>query len=478
MNRCHPKNEVMGRLHKQALIAGLLLIIVSGCASYDFARIRNEETDRFQQTLVERTEEILSASETLGLQDCIQIALENNLQLKAKEIEKEISRLDRQVAFSHFLPRVELSLGATAWHRTPMRRVGENAQGTLWSQMNDREITEAVWKVQQPIFVPMTWQLYSIYQRGEEISHLVVERTRQMLTLQVTVLYYQSLALEEAERALLSDLKEADTLLAEMQAFEREGLVMPADRADVETLWLLRKNALNENQRARQLLQSELLSVMGLSPFAPLRLHREPDLTAPEGDLEEQVLYALLNRQELGMADRDVAIQQEQVKIAIAEFLPKLFGFTSLTNTSDSFLRYQNYWLSGLSGVMTLFNGFANVHQYRAARQQEQAAFLRREEACLTVMVQVQEARLNLDAANDQLALAEKNHEATLERWSDLEAQWREGLIAPSERLQMITRRDQAEVQLLLARFQHQVAVAALVNTLGQASLTSEEENS
>jgi outer membrane protein TolC len=117
--------------------------------------------------------------------------------------------------------------------------------------------------------------------------------------------------------------------------------------------------------------------------------------------------------------------------------------------------------------VLTVFDGFQNINQYRSARETEQEGFLKREQLCLSILLEVLNARLEADRAADRLKLAECNLETIELEWKEIQARWREGLIRVSEYLEAESRRDEAQRQLAQARYRHQVARAALADVMG-----------
>jgi len=118
-------------------------------------------------------------------------------------------------------------------------------------------------------------------------------------------------------------------------------------------------------------------------------------------------------------------------------------------------------------GVLAVFDGFANVHQYQAAREQVKKASLTREDACLTVILQTIKAYLSLENAHENLTLAKKSLTVAARRYSETAARWREGLISPSDRLNALAEKHCAQTILANARFHQQVSTAALLNVLG-----------
>ena len=99
---------------------------------------------------------------------------------------------------------------------------------------------------------------------------------------------------------------------------------------------------------------------------------------------------------------------------------------------------------------MTVFNGFANINEYKAAREREKEAMVQREEMCLTIMLQVIKAFLTLQDVQEDLLLAQKNFEVVSGRLAEIKAKWEEGMIKPSEKLEAIAQLDNAqrEVQI------------------------------
>jgi outer membrane protein TolC len=443
-----------------SLLVLALLIFSTGCS----ARVsRVEHAGSFQDQLSDKTIGILP-DHPLGLSDCIDISLTNNLSLQALEIQKRLATLDRKIAFGNFLPNIELQFSFSATDKPQLR---ETESGLF--QLSDQEVARVAVEAQQPIFLPQAWFLYDVRQKGEDISNLVLQRTRQLISLQVTTLYFACLSLEEAEDYLEKATGTTEVLLKDIQAFEREGLVMPSERKQVETLLLQDRLSLENVRRISKEIRGDLLEAMGLSPFAEIELREETPFVHPETtSLSEDVLEALLNRLELHMDDRTLEIRKQEIRNAIASFLPQIVGLGSFSYSSDSFLKYSNVWSYGVSMVMSIFDGFQNVFGYRAAREREKEAFIKREQTCMMIMLEVLKARHRVEQVTGVLRVAEKNLETAEESHREARAQWNEGLISLSELLEVVTKRDQARFLLSTARFQHQVALATLSDVLGR----------
>jgi len=447
-----------------------LLLFLAGCSSYDGQRVRQEHIERYRQKLDQRTENVLSTKEKLNLDDCIRIALENNLDIRVAEVKKRIAELDRKISFSQFLPKVNLNYNYTRWDPQPEVVIGAASQ-----PMHDERIREITWQIQMSVFNPSTWFMYAMHTRGEEIAELSVNYTRQMIVLQVTTYYYYCLGLKEIEKVLESRIRAAEKLAEQLQDYHAEGLVFAwqSDQAlvNLQTQKLQRK-------RVRQLLtetQGQLLMAMGLSPLGSIELDATESLEPPQGILEDFITEALMNNPQLRIADRQVAIEKEKVKIALAGFVPSLMGFANRVNTSDSFQRYSSYWMTGLSGVMTVFNGFANIYEYEAAKESAKKASLEREQATLILMLEVLQANHNYQLTEDSIAIASRSFNASSRKYDQVYQQWQEGLVDASELLAVLAEKDLAQMLRINSKFQRQLSIATLLNTMGKTKIDFEE---
>ena len=405
------------------MIVFACVFLTSGCSNFDGNAIRREHAENYRKTISEKTAKILSDGNSLSLDDCVQIALRNNLGIKTSEIQKRIAKLEKKVAFSYFLPSVNLNYNYTRWDPQPKINFGSDAVA-----MHDRRIRDITWEINMTIFDPSTWFLYSMHQRGEEIAELIGKYVKQMTVLQVTTLYYHCLSLHEVEKALESQLTAAVVLGKAAGAFKQEGLITQWQAKQAKMLVLGRQTALHRTQYAFSQAKADLLVAMGLSPIGDISLDLGMLLQVPEKPLEELVLESLLSHPQVHIADREIAIEQEKVKVAIAGFLPRLTGLASRTHSSDSFLKYRNFWTTGLTGTLSLFNGFASINEYEAAKQRQKKAFVQREERALTLILEVIKAYLNLKNAEEEMLLARKYYDMESTHFTEIEQQWKEGL--------------------------------------------------
>ena len=85
-----------------------LIIATTGCST-NFLTARKDQTFQFNQDINNKTRKIISPDKVYDLESCINIALENNLEIRIAEINGRLSGLDRKIAFSYFLPHIDIN---------------------------------------------------------------------------------------------------------------------------------------------------------------------------------------------------------------------------------------------------------------------------------------------------------------------------------------------------------------------------------
>jgi outer membrane protein TolC len=451
-------------------ITVVAVVILTGCSSFDGSKVRQEHAENYPKILDQRAEASIADQEPLMLQDCIIIALQNNLDIRIAEVQQRVAQLNRKVSFSQFLPQVNLNYNYTRWDPQPEQVTGATSQ-----PVHDERIRELTLDIQMSIFNPSTWFMYAMHKRGEEIAEIAADYTRQIIVLQVTTYYYYCLGLQEIEKVLDSRIRTAEKLAEQLQHYQSEGLVFAWQSDQARTNLQSQKL---QKQRVRQLLEQtrgQLLTVMGLSPLYSLELDVSESMTAPQGNLEDLITEALLSHPQLRIADREIEIEKEKVKIALSGFLPSLTGFADRVNTTDAFQRYSSYWMMGLSGVLTIFNGFANLYEYDAAKENVKKSALEREQATLALMLEVFRAYQNLQLAQDAVTIAEDNDKAARDHYDQVHLQWQEGLVDVPDFMSVLAEKDLAEMIRINSQFQVQVAIATLVNAMGKTKIDYEE---
>ena len=443
--------------------AGLLLcgLLTSGCRSFEPARARREQTDAFTTNLAARAAAELA--KPLSLDDCIRLAMTNNYAVRKADLDRQLYRIGKNVAFTAFLPNVAASAGYNSYEKE-MPQQHEQRFGTA-------DLTASM-----PIFMPSTWFLYAAARHGYAAAGVAAHYVRQGIVLQTSVNYYNVLVQQDTIAALESQLDAARKTADRVAGLADEGLVTKWEGDQAVFAAELRETELNRARRQLAVLRGELLQGLGLSPAAPLELSGETGEKAlPKGSVEDLVLQALEIHPELALADRQVVIQDHQVRQAFCNFLPTISLFSTGTWTGNDLAAHAENWVSGFSGAWTLFDGLANVARYKAAKVERQQTQLERENTFLSVMVGVVAAEAAARDAAEGARVRRRAYDVAAAKWADYDAQAREGLLPLSDALDARGAMDLAQVALVQSRYQEKIAIANLELAMG-LTLVSEEK--
>lgn len=451
--------------YKKPRLTGLILILImlamTGCST-DFSILRREQAADFNKSIAEKSSRILSADRVYDLESCIEIALENNLDIKTAEINGRLATLDRKSAFSYFLPNISLNFTHTEADKLQMR-----SAGGAYVAMGDQDTTVTAIKGQMAVFYPEAWFLYSSFKKGEDIRRLLTLRVKQAIRLQVTAFYLTCLSLDANIKATEASLEQAKTLVKEIEALHREGLILKSDLEKARVFMTVQQNNLSEMERQKTYARSQLLEAMGLSPLVEIRLAGPPSLSVQEAELPDMILTAMVNRPELMISDRQVEVHGNAVKMAISAFLPKILLIGDFTSNRDSFLKYRDIFTYGVSGVLSILDGFSNIYNYKAAKQEKSVAMLEREQSCMKIILEVIRAKQSLDRETDNRNLMKLAMEASGSRLKEVTALWEEGMMTSSDKLDAVSSCETAKANMSASEYRYQVAAATMADVLG-----------
>ena len=176
--------------------AGLLLtgLLASGCRSFEPARARREQTDAFTSNLAALAQAELA--KPLSLADCVRIAMTNNYDVRKADLDRELYRIGKNVAFTAFLPNVAAAAGYNSYEKEV-------------PQQHEKRFGTADLTVGMPIFMPSTWFLYAAARQGYAAAGVAAHYVRQGIVLQTSVAYFNVLVQQDTVAALETQLEAA-----------------------------------------------------------------------------------------------------------------------------------------------------------------------------------------------------------------------------------------------------------------------------
>ena len=432
---------------------------------------------------------------SISLEEAIQIARERNLDIKTKRLEREVASLDRKIAFGNFLPSINVMGGYTkldnqvdiGMDTSSLKNglagalgsidpgLGQMVGGVLGkipNTLSTRLIDESFYTygvgVQMPVFVPSTWFLYSARKKGEKISELAENLTDKMIQLQIMGEYFYILALQSERDYLVNQLNSAKEIEKKARVSLKVQGILPWELDKAKTLVKARELSLNNNERDLKIAKMNLMKSLNLNPLDDIVIE-DISITQKEIPTLEDCIYEAISQNEiLKISDTASGVSSDIKKIAISNFLPKvILGGGYIENNNDIFLD-SSVGFGNISGVLSIFNGFKNINEYKKAVRRENISQMKVEKEFLTIIIETSRAYNNVEKARELCEIADLNYKAESGRIKQKNSEKKVGMIGEDEYLSSLSSYDEAFSMKKKADFQYQMALGALSIAMGK----------
>ena len=412
----------------------------------------------------------------LSLDECIDLALKNNSQIKLKEIEAKIAKIDKKISFGNFLPRIsamysisELDKYMSATIPAPDVTLGilggvslPSLPITLTSRMVDKDFKNYALTAQLPIFVPATWFLYSAREKGENISLYTEDLTKKMIKLKVISEYYYILALVSEKLVLESEYEYAKKLNKNAKLALKTESILKWQEEETELLVKQKENALKNNERDLKIAKMNLLNDLGLDLNADFRFVIPENIDYKLPPLDEVVYDALVNSELIKISHNTVAISKDKIKIAMSKFLPQITVNGGLIGGSLTMLSPQNILFGAITGFLSLFNGFKDVNEYEKAKLQSETAYIQREEVIMNTIISAVNSYNNVQKSIEDKELADMNYNVAKQKFNQKKLENEVGNITDTDLLKEMAELEKAISLKEKADYKYNVSVEAL----------------
>jgi len=385
---------------------------------------------------------------TLTLHDACNLALANNLALRATFLRRQEAAGAVEAARGGALPR----LGLTGDASSVLEERGETPE-TLSAGLR---LTQPLWRSGVVEAGLRYARLYAastdaaIRQQVQETVAAVAGHYLDVLLAGHMVTVYEESAAVAGRLLQTARNKRAAGTVSDYEVL----------RAEVE-LSTARADLLNERNRLRTA-QISLLHALGADQRSEVTLADKLDYRAETHADADMLRLALESRSDLLMREAEVHMAAAQADAACGAYGPEADFFVSglvadpdPNNTAGD--GWNDRWVAGVSATLTLFDGFerrGKLRQAVARQRQAEAALIDAEE---TVRVEVAKALLDLRYADELYQSQQKNIELAREALRMLESGFRLGRNTQIEVLDA-----QSALTAALGRYYHAVHAHSL----------------
>jgi len=457
-------------------IAGI--IFFGGCKSFDEYQQERiayavKHFDRAQYSNIDQNRK-------LTLNECVRLAVKNNLDLKVFGLEENVAREMRTSEMLGMLPELNISNNLTGRNNTPAsssQQVDGTGPGTYsYSQSQDRNINYL--NVDLALSVLDFGLAFFNTQQAQDRMLLRQQRTRraeQNLVLDTVRVYFQVAAAQRAigiTAKLLEDCKDRYQLIESMGD---SGRITPFRAFDEVRRFIDMEKRLTNYIRSYDNSCVELRSLLGLYPNTKIKvddsiLDKVPEFTFPEMELMEQI--ALMKRPELYEIDMQKHINVLECRKTLVMMFPNVRMFVDFTNSSNSFLYHTTWWEIGIRAAYNLLKLPQQIARYQAYSTQVDTEEARTYAQAIAVLAQVRIAHANLKSVKERFDIDSRVNAAYRKNLSKAEAGGKiSGELSQLELAHMRLATTETEIEKYLSLGNYYVAYFRVLNTLGIENL-------
>ncbi|HEX7118202.1 MAG TPA: TolC family protein [Longimicrobiales bacterium] len=292
---------------------------------------------------------------------------------------------------------------------------------------------------------------------------------------QVRTAYYRALLAREMEEIAQAALDQAEAFLEQERLRERAGQASDLDvmRAEVSAENL--RPQLVQARNSADLALFELKRLLNVPLDQPVEL--TTSLEAPEGELLSAPgaaeREALRQRAAIEAAERQVAIRQQQVKIAKRSFLPTVSLHMTYgrqlypTEVFDFSADARTDWNAGVTVQVPIFDGFKRSADVDVAEAALEDARLQLQQLKESVELQYEQARRERERARADIAARRRTVDQADRVYQLTELRYERGLATQLEVSEARLALLQARTNLAQALTDYHIADAALIRALG-----------
>ncbi len=370
-----------------------------------------------------------SLNSNATLDELINYALSNKIELKQAQIDKEIGEREIASALSGWFPQINASGNYT--HNIQIPTANINGQNINMGQKNTASM---VFQADQAIINPGLFQASKASRFIREQNDLNIEDARINTVVDVSKAYYDILTSEEQINIINENIARLQRQYTEANARYETGLV---DKTDYKRAQISLNNANAELKSANEFRRYKydyLKTLLGLNPSAPVSLSFENQNMESNILLDTTELLQYANRVEIKQLQTLQNIQKLNTQYQKWNYLPRLGAFANygLNYRNNQFgdLFQDNFPNSsvGLSLSIPIFQGTKRVQEIRKSELQESRLDLEMENLENQIGAQYSAAMASYRANMNEWRNAKENMDLSEEVYNTIKLQYDAGV--------------------------------------------------
>ncbi|MEW6087632.1 MAG: TolC family protein [bacterium] len=399
----------------------------------------------------------------LTLDNCINIALEENKLYLAAKIDKDLADLNLKKAVAVALPEISAKSSYTNNGLLP-----ETEFQGMKVTIGQKKIYSNSLSISQPLFNRRTFILFKGAKITVKSEQNKLSEEKNLLVFNVTEAFYGLLRAKKIVSLQKSAIDLMKEHLKNAEALFKNGIVIETDVLGAEMeLAKAEKNLLTASQN--EILAAENLNlVLGRDPGYPLEIEEElKEINYTDEGLDFYQNETKSKRPALKKIKEDLLLAEENVSLARAGYWPTFSIKGNYNWSDDKFVPGNDSWNIGLTADISLFNGgFTRIETREAGYKLEQVKnqLWQNEQS---VLLETKQAYMKLEETRQLVGVNKKIENIAEKNFEIIRKSYMAGLVPNTTVLEAYTALLEARTNKVSSDYDYRIAVARLEKAVG-----------
>lgn len=399
----------------------------------------------------------IDQGEKLSLEQCIELAIENNPNIKAIKNATKVYESRIGQAKAGYLPQVDLSSGYNRRNSitsSPVDKSSNSYQGNI-------SLNQLVYDFGK------TSTAIKIQKLGLEAGNANVNNTVNEITYSVKKAYYNVLYAQKSKEVCKESQEQYEQQLKRAKAFFNEGLKPKIDVTIAEVNLSNAKFNYIKADNAVESAYSDLNKALGISEVLTYNLSDALEFQDHDFTFDTALEEAYKNRPDLKASTSKESAASESVKLAKKDYLPKLQAVANYGLGGSEF-PLDNGWSVGGEITLPVFDGFLTHNKVKEAQVNLEAAKLDQEILKLNIFQEVQKAYIAIKEAKKKIPVSELTVKQAKEGFELATGRYEVGIGNPIEVKDAEITYSNAKLSYFQALYDYNVAKSNLERVVGR----------
>ena len=430
----------------------------------------------------------LPAQNNLTLEECRDLAIKNNKELRISNERVKIAEYEKKSAITKYFPQLSAT-GAYLWNEKDIYLLDATKLGPLATAVPPTLLEELRLDIQniwignislvQPVFMGGKIVSYNqIAKYSKLLAESMNDQTLQEIIYKTDETYWQVVSLVNKKKLADSYVDLLRRMESDVAHLVKEGLATKTDELTVRVKLNEAEMAQTKVDNGLSLSRMLLSQICGLSLDEPISLYDESleDLQINQGNTIADINEAFINRSELRSLDYVTKIYKEKESLVLSDMLPNLALTANYLATSPNSFNGFNHDFKGMFNVgvamqIPLSGWWEGSFKRNAARAETHIKKLETEDAREKIELQVNQSVYKVNEAKKKLIASTQNKESAEENLKYADYGFKEGVIPSLNLMEAQTAWVSAHSDFIDAQIEMKLSEVYLSKALGKLAV-------